>query len=175
MARLEIPLLETERLILRGRRMEDFSAFAAMWAEEAVVRHIGGKPLTREESWVKFSRETGDWALLGFGFWLVVEKDSRAVVGDVGFSDFKREIEPPLGDALEFGWVLASVAQGKGYATEAVRATLDWAEANLPSRRQVCMINETNARSIRVAEKCGFRKAWRATYRSAPVIIFERG
>ncbi|MBB5519453.1 GNAT family N-acetyltransferase [Amphiplicatus metriothermophilus] len=174
MARLEIPLIETERLVLRGRRMEDFPAFAAMWAEEAVVRLIGGKPLTREQAWGKFSRETGDWALLGFGFWLVVEKATGAIVGDVGFSDFKRDIEPPLDGLLEFGWVLAGAAQGKGYATEAARAALNWAEANVPGRRKVCIINETNARSMRVAEKCGFREAWRATYRGEPVIVFER-
>ena len=70
----QVPVLETERLKLRGHRLDDFIASAAMWADPNVTRHIGGKPLTEEESWTKFLRYVGHWALLGFGYWVVEEK-----------------------------------------------------------------------------------------------------
>ena len=41
---MEVPVIETERLLLRGHRLDDFEALAAMWADPAVVRFIGGKP-----------------------------------------------------------------------------------------------------------------------------------
>jgi len=54
-----VPVLETERLKLRGHRLDDFPACATMWADPAVTRHIGGKPLSTEESWTKFLRYFG--------------------------------------------------------------------------------------------------------------------
>ena len=42
--------LETEHLTLRGHEVADLDASAAMWADAAVVRHIGGRPVTREAS-----------------------------------------------------------------------------------------------------------------------------
>src|SRR5208283_4045760 len=49
--------------------IDDFSDSAAMWADPAVTRYIGDKPLTEEESWTKFLRYVGHWSLLGFGYW----------------------------------------------------------------------------------------------------------
>ena len=56
------PVIETQRTILRAHRLEDFDAYAAMWADPVVTRFIGGKPRTREESWMRFLRH----ALSGF-------------------------------------------------------------------------------------------------------------
>ena len=169
-----VPVLETERLILRGRSMADFPAYAAMWAEPAVTRHITGRPLNAEEAWTKFTRMSGFWALLGYGFWLVEEKASGLLIGEAGVGDFRREIVPPLAGKPEFGWVFAGAAQGKGYATEAARAGLSWAEAKFPGATMCCLINEDNAASVRVAEKLGFREAARAAYLGSAVIVFER-
>ncbi|TIU86288.1 MAG: GNAT family N-acetyltransferase, partial [Mesorhizobium sp.] len=47
-----VPILETARTILRPHRLGDFETYAAMWAEPAITRFIGGKPRTREESWM---------------------------------------------------------------------------------------------------------------------------
>src|ERR1700683_3795866 len=119
---IKVPVLETERLKLRGPPLDDFPKFAAMWADPNVCRYIGGKPLNEEESWTKFLRYAGHWSLLGFGYWAVQEKSSGNFVGEIGFADYKRELEPSLKGEPEIGWVLASAAHGKGYATEAVRA-----------------------------------------------------
>jgi RimJ/RimL family protein N-acetyltransferase len=50
------PVLETERLILRGHRREDFADCAAMWGDETVTRFVGGHPLGQEEVWSRLLR-----------------------------------------------------------------------------------------------------------------------
>ena len=125
----EVPVLETERLKLRGHRLDDFADCAAMWADAAVTRFIGGKPLSEEEAWTKFLRYAGHWALLGFGYWVAEEKATGKFVGELGFADYKWEIEPSLKGTPEIGWVLAAAFHGKGYATEAVRAVVEWGDS----------------------------------------------
>jgi len=171
---IDIPVIETERLILRGRRLEDFPAYAAMWAHPEVVRYTGGRPLTQEDSWVKFTRQAGFWALKGYGFWTLEEKASGAFIGEAGAADFKRDLEPSLEGKPEFGWGLMPSAQGKGYATEALKAGLDWARGALSAKTYSCIIDPENAPSLRVAEKCGFRRVVETTYKGAPTLILER-
>ncbi len=168
------PVIETARLRLRGHRLDDFAACAAMWGDPIVVRHIGGRPFTEEEVWARLHRYVGHWVLLGFGYWVVAEKTSGKFVGEVGFADFRRPIDPPFGGAPEIGWSLAPWAHGKGYATEAVRGALAWGDAHFGAVETVCMIDPDNLASIHVAEKCGYRESGRATYKEAPVILFRR-
>lgn len=145
-----------------------------MWGDPAVTCHIGGRPFTEEEVWARVLRYAGLWALLGFGYWVVRERATGRFVGEVGLADFHRDITPSFDGAPEVGWVLAPWAHGRGYATEAVRAALGWADAQLPATRSVCIIHPENAASVRVAEKCGFRATGRATYRGEETLIFER-
>jgi RimJ/RimL family protein N-acetyltransferase len=168
------PVIETERLILRGHTLADFDECAAMWGDALVTRHIGGRPSTEEEVWARVLRYAGLWALLGYGYWAVRERDTERFVGDVGLADFRRDITPSLGDAPEAGWVLAPWAHGRGFATEAVRAVLAWSDAHLAAPRTVCLIAPENAASIHVAEKCGFREHARGTYKGEATIILER-
>jgi RimJ/RimL family protein N-acetyltransferase len=168
-----IPIIETERLILRGHTRSDFEASAAMWAEPEVTRFIGGKPSTREESWQRMTRYPGHWALMGYGFWVLEEKASKRSVGEAGFGQFKRTVEPPLG-APEQGWAMASWAHGKGYASEAIAAQIKWAEAHFGRVPFFCMISPENGPSIRVAEKHGYREFALTTYKGEPTILFRR-
>jgi RimJ/RimL family protein N-acetyltransferase len=171
---IEAPLLETQRLRLRGHRLDDLDACCAMWGDPIVTRYIGGKPFTREEVWARLLRYIGHWSLLGFGYWAVEEKASGTFVGEMGFGDFKRELEPPLDDTPELGWALASQAHGKGYATEALRAVIDWGDHHFGAIRTACLIHPENLASMRVAEKCGYHEYARATYKGHETILFER-
>jgi RimJ/RimL family protein N-acetyltransferase len=103
-----VPSVETARLTFGGRGREDFAEYASMWGDADVTRHIGGKPFSHEDSWGRFLRTAGHWPLLGFGYWLVRDKSTGRLVGEVGFANLKREIVPTLGDVPEIGWVLAS-------------------------------------------------------------------
>jgi RimJ/RimL family protein N-acetyltransferase len=116
----------------------------------------------------------GHWALLGFGYWVVEERSTDAFIGEVGFADWKRSLEPPLGAAPEIGWVFVSSSNGKGYATEAVRAAIAWGDERFGASRTACIIHPENFPSIRVAEKCGYRKSQMTTYKGQPTIVFVR-
>jgi RimJ/RimL family protein N-acetyltransferase len=170
----KVPILETARLILRGHRLEDFAGCAALWADPIVTRHITGKPSTPEESWARLLRYVGHWTLHGYGFWVIEEKSTGAYIGEAGFADFKRQMEPLLGDTPEIGWVLSSASHGKGYATEAVQAVVAWGDAQWGQRPTVCIVAPENLASLHVARKCGYRERERGTYRGEPTLIFER-
>jgi len=170
----EAPVLETERLKLRPHCIGDFDPCAAMWSDVDVTRYIGGRPFSPEETWARLLRYAGHWSWLGFGFWAVEEKATGRFVGELGFADFKREIEPSLAGIPELGWVLATGAHGKGYATEAVRTAIAWGDAFFGPARTICLIHPQNAKSIRVAGKCGYRECGTATYKSQPVCLFDR-
>ncbi len=171
---VEIPVIETARLRLRGHRVGDFGDCAAMWGDATVARHIGGRPSSAEESWARMLRYAGLWALLGYGYWAVEEKASGRFVGDVGFADFKRDVQPSFDGAPEIGWVLAPWAHGVGFATEAVGAAVAWGDGHFGAPPTVCMIDPDNAASIRVAEKCGYREFARTAYKGQPAILFRR-
>jgi RimJ/RimL family protein N-acetyltransferase len=167
-----VPVLETERLKLRGHHLDDFPACAAMWADPIVTRHFGHS-FSEEESWTRFLRYVGHWAMLGFGYWVVEEKATGNFVGEIGFADYKRDIRASVPLAPEIGWVIGSAAHGKGYATEAVRAATAWGDRHFDSRT-TCIIHPENLASIRVAEKCGYRELERTAYKGHPAILFVR-
>jgi RimJ/RimL family protein N-acetyltransferase len=169
-----IPVLETARLRLRPHRPGDFDFSAVLWADPVVTRYIGGRALTREEVWGRLLRYDGHWAMLNFGYWALEDKHSGTFLGELGFADLQREIEPRLDGMAEIGWVLAPEHQGKGYATEAVRAVIGWGDAHLTTRRMVALIHPENAASLRVAEKFGFRELCRTSYHGEPTIQFVR-
>jgi RimJ/RimL family protein N-acetyltransferase len=170
---VHIPVVETERLILRAHQLSDFEAYVALWRDPVVTRYIGGRARTREESWVRFLRHAGMWHHIGFGFWVIEEKRSGQLIGEAGFHDLLRDIQPSLEGTLEAGWSLLPHVHGKGYASEAIRAMLGWAAANHPDKAITCFIDPDNPASIRVAEKCGFVARVRTAYGGEPVIIFD--
>ena len=171
---LQVPVLETARLKLRGHQLDDFNHCAAMWSDPQVTRFIGGKPLSEEEAWRRLLGYVGHWSLLGFGYWVAEEKATGNFVGEIGFADYKRDLEPSLKGVPEIGWVLASPAHGKGYATEAVRGAVAWGDAHFESNRTACIIAPENLASVRVAVKCGYRQFALATYRGHPTLMFVR-
>ncbi|MDZ7627029.1 MAG: GNAT family N-acetyltransferase [Parvularculaceae bacterium] len=167
-------MLETPRLRLRGRKLSDFAACAAMQADAEVMRYIAGAPLSEEEAWSKFARMEGFWALTGIGFWLVEEKANGALIGEIGLADFKRAIDPPLGRDPEYGWMFAKSAQGKGFGGEALTAALAWGDRRFHGAQFCCLIDEENTASVRLAERHGFARERAVTYKGKPVTVFRR-
>jgi RimJ/RimL family protein N-acetyltransferase len=161
-------------LTLRGHRAADFPDCFAMWSDPEVTRYIGGRPSSRQQAWMRILTYIGHWSLLGFGYWAIEEKATGRFVGDIGFADFHRDTIASMSDAPEMGWGLAPAFYGRGYATEAARAAVAWADGHLESPRTVCMIDPENAASVRVAEKCGYHEFGRAILVDGPTIFLER-
>jgi len=151
-----VPVLETERLRLRAHRADDHAAFAATWADPAVYRFLGGQPASPTDAWMRLLRYPGLWSLLGYGYWALEEKTSGQLIGDIGYADFRRGMTPSLDGMPELGWVLASRAHGKGYASEALAAVQAWGDRHFGTHRSCCIIDTENTASLRVAAKAGF-------------------
>ncbi len=172
--RVIAPTLLTQRLCLRPHALTDYEACLAMWSDPAVTRFIGGRPRTSEEVWAAVLRCVGHWAMLGYGAWVVEALDDGSFVGEVGFADFRRQLEPSLAGIPELGWALAPWAHRRGYATEAVLAALSWGDATFDDERVVCIIHPENHASIRVAEKAGFVQVATTHYKGEPTLLYER-
>ena len=168
------PVIETARLILRAHRLADFDDCVSLWADASVTRFIGGRPSTRDETWGRLLRYAGHWTLLGYGFWAVEERATGRYAGDVGFADGKRDIEPSMEGMPECGWALVPAMQGRGYASEAVRAVLGWGDAKWGDAPTVCIISPENLASIKVAEKCGYVETARTRFRGEATLQFRR-
>jgi RimJ/RimL family protein N-acetyltransferase len=174
MVTAEVPAIDTDRLSLRGHRVHDLHESAAMWGNPEVTRHIGGRPFSQEEVWTRLLRHVGHWSLLGFGTWVVREKSSGRFVGEVGFADYRRDIQPSFHGTPELGWVLDPWAHGRGFALEAASAALAWGESRFGAARTVCIIRPENVRSIRLAEKLGYKLCANTAYKGQPILLFER-
>ena len=170
----EAPRIETERLILRAFRAADLEPLAAIWADEAVVRYIGGQKLSREDTWRRSLAACGQWPYVGFGYWIVEAKADDSAVGQVGFADFKRDIQPNIEGEPELGYVFAPGVHGMGIAREACAAALDWADVNLDAASYPAIISPDNEASIRLAERLGFTRELDATYRGETIALFRR-
>ncbi len=171
---MDVPVLETDRLRLRAHRAADFEPYAAMWADPAVVRFIGGEPMSREVAWSRFLRHAGLWRHLGFGFFALEDRATGAFVGEAGFHDLRREITPTIEGTMEAGWVLSRVAHGKGLAEEAMRAALAWAARHGTGTRITCIIRPEHAASRHVAGKLGFAEVTRTAYAGSPIVLLDR-
>jgi RimJ/RimL family protein N-acetyltransferase len=141
------PVLETARLILRPTAAEDFDAWAALMADEA-SKFIGG-PQARSAAWRGFVSVAGAWAIQGYSMFSVIEKASGLWVGRVG------PCVPEGWPGTEVGWAIAKPAYGKGYATEAAAATIDWAFDTLGWTDVIHCIDPDNVASQKVAERLG--------------------
>ena len=142
------PVIETERLLLRVPRADDFERYAELHADEDAARHIGG-PLVRAAAWRKFLQMPGAWAVQGFGMFSVLEKASGTWLGQVG--PWKPEGWP----GNEIGYSFHPDAWGRGYATEAATATIDWALANLGWDEFIHCIAPANLASQQLARRLG--------------------
>jgi RimJ/RimL family protein N-acetyltransferase len=174
---IEAPVLYTARLILRGYRRDDFEAIYRIGADLEITRLMGGPIVSRSAAWEKFLRGPAMWPMLGYGMWIVERRSDGAVLGQIGYADFMREMDPPLADAPEMAWVLGGGAEtslGQGYGSEALAAVLAWGDAHLSAPKYQCIIAPENTPSLRLAARFGFVEIRRAALQDEAVVVFER-
>ncbi|MEZ5972555.1 MAG: GNAT family N-acetyltransferase [Hyphomonadaceae bacterium] len=146
------PTLTTARLILRPPKQEDFDGFAAMAQEEETMRFIGGLA-PRDAAWRGMASLAGSWALLGYGMFSVIRRDTGEWIGRLGpWRPGGKEGNWP-GD--EVGWGLRTSAMGQGFAQEGAVAAIDWAFATLGWDHVIHCIDKHNVPSIKLAERLG--------------------
>ncbi len=146
-------ILETPRLILREFVPEDLAGLYRLY-EESDTRYID--PLSKdpdEELIVLKNYIHYIYGFYGFGLWAVCLKETGELIGRCGLHVMF------IGDdgEYELGYMVSRKCEGQGYAAEAVKAILEYADEELEAPRVVIKIHEDNTRSIRFAEKIGFK------------------
>jgi len=145
MTTFTIPTLRTKRLVLRPYERSDFPTYAAFLASDRAA-YMGG-PFDESRAWGWFMNDTISWQFYGYGT-LAIEVD-----GDL--AGFAGLIHPPTFPEPECGWGLFDGHTGKGYATEAGRAMLDYAFDVAGLKTVVSYIDKDNAASQKVAANLG--------------------
>ncbi|PWK92872.1 RimJ/RimL family protein N-acetyltransferase [Fulvimonas soli] len=140
--------IETERLILRPPRIEDFDAYAANMADAEAARFIGGQQ-PRAVAWRGFLASAGAWMIQGFSMFSVIEKSSGRWIGRLG------PWYPEGWPGREVGWGLARHAWGKGYAYEGCVAAIDWTFEHLGWDEMIHSIDPANRASQKLAQRLG--------------------
>lgn len=144
---LTIPILETERLILREFRQTDFPAFRDFVGSERAT-YYGGQ-MDPGGAWRKMSSYAGSWIVKGYGPWALEEKATGDFVGLCGHWDPEGWPEP------EITWALMNHAEGKGFASEAASFVRDYTLNEMGWTRITSCIHPENAPSIRLVERIG--------------------
>jgi RimJ/RimL family protein N-acetyltransferase len=147
-------ILSTDRLILRTTRERDIDALhKRIFSDAEVTRFVfSGKTFSLQDS-AKFICEHFNFAGADIGLSTLVERASGEVIGFSG-------LEPctALGtNDLELGFVLATSAWGKGYASEIGRAQIGFGLERLGRARLLALVHPANARSMNVILKLGMR------------------
>jgi ribosomal-protein-alanine N-acetyltransferase len=145
-------ILETNRLILRQFELGDLDSLYVIYRDPVVRRYFPEGTLTLEET-----REELEWFLNGhpehpeLGLWATILKQNGSFIGRCGLLpwtiDGRYEVE--------VAYLLAREQWGRGLATEAAHAILDYGFQRLALPRLICLIDRENRASIRVAEKIG--------------------
>jgi RimJ/RimL family protein N-acetyltransferase len=147
----QLPVLETDRLRLRAPELSDFDAWAEIFTGPAGP-HLGG-PFTRDDAFTEFAATCGLWLLRGHGLWTVEPKAGGDVLGFVLIGFEPGDQEP------ELGYLFRPVAEGHGFAAEAVTALRDHAFSDLRMDRLISYIDPANRRSTRLVERVGAVRA----------------
>lgn len=144
------PEIETNRLILRPPRAEDFPFYCELMVSEGA--HFIGGPQTPPVVWRGLCTITGAWTISGFSMFSVIEKATGKWIGRLG------PWQPEGWPGKEVGWGLLPSAQGQGYAAEGATAAIDYAFDILGWDDVIHCIDPLNAPSIKLAERLGSRK-----------------
>ncbi|ARJ70773.1 GNAT family N-acetyltransferase [Paracoccus contaminans] len=154
---VDIPVIETERLILREPREADLPAVAGFYASERSVFVGGGSAVVGRDgprgadwaAWRGTSSALGHWLLRGYGSWTIELRATGQVAGRAGF------LNPTVWSEPELGWQVYEGFEGQGIAYEAALAARAAGPRLFGLNGVISHIDPANARSIRLAERLG--------------------
>jgi ribosomal-protein-alanine N-acetyltransferase len=162
---------QTQRLLARQPTPEDRAAYHAHFTHPEVERWLRPPPLPPFNANVLDELIEGDcahWSNRGFGPWVLVDKQTGTFIGRGGLAWTTVEETAQV----ELPWSIEPHLQGRGYATEAARAAVEWA-GELGVEEVVALVLPVNAASRRVAEKTGFEQSGEVTHAGLPHQLFQ--
>jgi len=149
-------IIETQRLRLVGPSIECFSAYDNFYTDQEASKAYGG-PISTEQAWARLKADLGSWSLLGFGVWVIQEKESGQFVGTCGFwqgKDWPKELT----------WWLLPQARRKGIAYEASLAVINHAYNKFAWSSVETYMNDDNVAARALVKKLGGYKKARAEF-----------
>ncbi|PRY23696.1 RimJ/RimL family protein N-acetyltransferase [Aliiruegeria haliotis] len=149
MTTITIPTLETERLILRAPRIEDFDTCRTFITSER-SHFVGGPVDDDRQAWRAFAHISSMWLLRGAGIFVLERRDTGTIVGGAG------PWEPVSWPEPELSWAVWNPSEeGKGFITEAMKRILPWVWDDLGWETCVSYVDPDNHRSAAVARRLG--------------------
>jgi RimJ/RimL family protein N-acetyltransferase len=157
-------MITTERLRLRPLTLADADWWVALHSDPQVNRFVGA--YTHEQAVARLTAIEEQWRTRGHGLCAVELAATGEAIGRSGLNWWSQF------DEVEAGWTFAGAHWGRGYATEAARAVLDWGFNTLALQRITAMIHPGNASSVAVATRLGFGLLREDTLHGKPVTVY---
>lgn len=163
-----VKIAETERLILRTWEKTDAQALFELCKDADVMEHIGdGKPLQKiEEAEKMLERVFENYEKNGFSRYAVVEKSSGKLIGSCGFVLLNN-------GEIELGYLFAKDSWGKGFATEAATACVEYGFEKLGFKKLVALTDIDHTETHKVLEKAGFKNVGIKNLHLDDDLVFE--
>ena len=163
-------VLETARLRLEPFHDSHYEGLRVMDNDAGVMRYINnGVIKTPEETWENIRRVQARWEKYGFSWWAIKEKASEAIVGAACLQHLANVEDAPL----EIGWRLVPDQHGKGYATEAAKAIIDFAQEQTGATYLVAVADPENIPSQRVMQRLGMSYKAIEQHYDVPCVVYE--
>ena len=166
-------MIETERLILREILPSDADAMFELDSDPEVHRYLGNASVKSRKKILEiidFIR--GQYNVFGIGRWAVVLKENNKFIGWAGLK-YVNEPMNALSGYYDLGYRFTRKYWGKGYATEASAALMDYAFNKLKIPCVYALIEADNLKSRRVLEKVGFHEDKPMTIDGVPHVQFK--
>lgn len=163
-------ILETDRLMLRHLTLDDLESLFALYRDPEISKYIPDAPRTIEEA-----REEIEWFLNGhpkhpeLGLWATVHKGSGGFIGRCGLLPWTIDGQ----DEVEIAFMIDKAYWGHGLGMEAAVALRDYAFERLGLRRLICLIDEENLASIKVATKTGMQFEKEGSDEKGPFLLYS--
>ncbi|MEO6173892.1 MAG: GNAT family N-acetyltransferase [Flavobacterium circumlabens] len=149
--------IETERLILREFLLSDVEGMFELESNPNVHTYLGNKPITHiDESLAYIEFVQQQYKDFGTGRWAVILKETNEFLGWSGIKFITTEINNHK-DFYEIGYRFIEKHWGKGYATEAGKAFIDYAFKVMKAESLYAYANAGNENSRRILEKLGLQ------------------
>lgn len=159
------PIIETERLTLRGPQASDLATLTAFYASQR--SHAVGGPRDADATFTALASRIGHWDIHGYGLWHLDDRATGAFIGWAGM------LNPPSWDEPELGWTVFEPAEGKGLAFEAAHAARAYAAAHQNLDGVISYVRAENTRSRALAERLGAQVEREGSVMGVPCLVYR--
>jgi RimJ/RimL family protein N-acetyltransferase len=165
-----MPVIATERLLLRPWTPEDVEPYARIVADPEVMRYLGTGPIEPETAAAQVARFAAGTGIPGVYHFAAEERATGELIGRIGLF---HQPEWPGPHKVEVGWLLDRRAWGRGLATEGARAAVNHGFQELGLPRIISFTRPENIRSRAVMERLGMCLAGQREWHGLPHVWYE--